>query len=160
MCRAPVAKNPKRTLFEAGGEIMTVLQERTRLQDAIERSAFKLDHSETKFDALLDRIRDCRYVLLGEATHGTHEFYQARAEITKRLIEQKGFTVIAWEADWPDTLRLNRFIRGQSNDRTALDALDGFKRFPIWMWRNTEILSLITWLKNWNAQLAPKRPKV
>lgn len=139
---------------------MTVLQERTRLHDAIEQDAIKLDHPETRFEALLDRIGDCRYVLLGEATHGTHEFYEARAEITKRLIEQKGFTVIAWEADWPDTLRLNRFIRGEGDDRSAAEALDGFKRFPIWMWRNTEIVELLTWLRTWNAHLSPKQQKV
>ncbi len=139
---------------------MTVLQERTQVHDTIERDAIRIEHSETRFEELLDRIGDCRYVLLGEATHGTHEFYKARAEISKRLIEQKGFTVITWEADWPDTLRLNRFIRGEGNDRTAVEALDGFKRFPIWMWRNTEIVEFVTWLKSWNAQLGPKPPKV
>ena len=68
------------------------------------------------FDPLLELAGDAKYVLLGEATHGTHEFYKARAEITRRLIQEKGFTVIAWEADWPDALRVNRYIQGQSQD--------------------------------------------
>src|SRR5436190_21953941 len=80
----------------------------------------------TDYDPLLQSIGDSKFVLLGEATHGTHEFYKARAEITQRLVEEKGFTVIAWEADWPDTLRVNRFIRGRGGDPTALEALSDF----------------------------------
>src|SRR5437773_6013894 len=108
--------------------------------------------ARTDFDVLLEMIGDARFVLLGEATHGTHEFYKARAEITKRLIREKGFTVIAWEADWPDALRINRFIQGRSNDQTALEALDDFKRFPRWMWRNADSLDLIGWLRAHNER--------
>src|SRR4051812_10186443 len=70
--------------------------------------------ARTDYDSLLQLVGNAKYVLLGEATHGTHQFYKARAEITKRLIQEKGFTVIAWEADWPDALRINRFIQGRS----------------------------------------------
>src|SRR5205823_5730665 len=73
-----------------------------------------LQNSPTDYDSLLKLIGNAKYVLLGEATHGTHEFYKARAEITKRLIQEKGFTVIAWEADWPDAMRVSRFIQGRS----------------------------------------------
>src|SRR5256714_10294081 len=101
----------------------------------------------TDFDALLEMIGDARFVLLGEATHGTHEFYKARSEITKRLIREKGFNVIAWEADWPDALRINRYIQNRSQDQTALESLENFKRFPRWMWRNADILDLVGWLR-------------
>src|SRR3954469_12964496 len=104
-------------------------------------------------------IGEARYVLLGEATHGTHEFYKARAEITKRLIREKGFTAIALEADWPDTLRINRFIRGTSGAGTALEPLEGFKRFPVWMWRNADILDLVGSLKAQNEHVR-RGPKV
>lgn len=139
-----------------------ILQQRVSdrtLKDLISRAAIKIRSAES-FQTVLDRVGECRYVLLGEATHGTHEFYQTRAELTKRLILEKGFTAICWEADWPDTLRLNRYIRGQSDDRSPIQALDGFKRFPIWMWRNTEVVNLIEWLREYNLQLPADRPKV
>src|SRR5437868_15537765 len=88
------------------------------------------------YDPLLDRIANARFVLIGEASHGTHEFYQQRAEITKRLITQKQFTAVAVEADWPDADRINRFVRGYPGDAEASEALSDFKRFPTWMWRN------------------------
>jgi erythromycin esterase-like protein len=97
---------------------------------------------------------------LGEATHGTHEFYKARAEITKRLIEEKGITVIAWESDWPDALRINRFIQGRSQDQTPLEALVDFKRFPGWMWRNADVLDFVGWLRNYNQDRPARAPKV
>src|SRR2546422_6218167 len=109
----------------------------------LRESVHPLSGAKDDYDPLIELVGNARYVLLGEATHGTHEFYKARAEITKRLIREKGFTVIAWEADWPDALRINRFIQGRSNDQTALEALDDFKRFPRWMWRNADILDLI-----------------
>lgn len=112
-----------------------------------------LDGPSGDFSPLLDMIGDARFVLLGEATHGTHEFYKARAEISKRLITEKGFTVIAWEADWPDAVRVNRYIRGQSPDQSALEALGDFKRFPLWMWRNADVLDLIGWLRHQNDSL-------
>src|SRR5438034_5555751 len=97
----------------------------------------ELTRSRRDYDDLLALIGDAHFVLIGEASHGTHEFYQERASITKRLITEKGFTAVAVEADWPDAYRVNRYVRGIDDDNTALGALAGFKRFPVWMWRNT-----------------------
>jgi erythromycin esterase-like protein len=108
------------------------------------------------YDSLLDVIGDARVVLLGEATHGTHEFYRERARITERLIREKGFGAVAVEADWPDAYRVNRWIRGVGEDRTGVDALGGFQRFPRWMWRNREVLSFITSLRRHNLTAAPE----
>jgi erythromycin esterase-like protein len=105
-------------------------------------------------------IGDARLVLLGEATHGTHEFYRERAQITKRLIKEKGFNVVAVEADWPDANRVNRFIRGYADDQEATDALGGFKRFPSWMWRNADVLDFVGWLRQHNDGLGPDLTKV
>ena len=103
------------------------------------------------YDGLLSLIRDARVVLLGEASHGTHEFYRERARITRRLIEEEGFAAVAVEADWPDAYRVNRWVRRHSGDKTALDALGGFERFPRWMWRNQDVLAFVTWLHHHNA---------
>ena len=129
---------------------------RGSLPGEIAKAAEPLRGGDADFDALLDRVGDARFVLLGEATHGTHEFYKARAEITMRLIQEKGFNVIAWESDWPDTLRINRFIQGRSNDKTAIESLDGFGRFPVWMWRNTDIVELVSWLQEYNMDRRSK----
>lgn len=115
--------------------------------------ALPLSGAKGDYNPLLDLIGDARFVLLGEATHGTHEFYKARAEITKRLITEKDFTLVAWEADWPDALRVNHYIRGGDEDATANDALGSFKRFPTWMWRNADILDLVGWMRNHNSKL-------
>src|SRR6185503_9348157 len=120
---------------------------------AVEESAHPLSGSREDYDPLIELIGNARYVLLGEATHGTHEFYKARAEITKRLIAEKNFTVIAWEADWPDALRVNRYIQKTSEDADAEEALRGFKRFPTWMWRNADVLDFVGWLRNHNSKL-------
>ncbi|MEX2016130.1 MAG: erythromycin esterase family protein [Candidatus Hydrogenedentales bacterium] len=92
-----------------------------------------------------------RFVLLGEATHGTHEFYEARAAITRRLIAEHGFDALAVEADWPDAYRVNRYVRGLGADTSAKEALGDFERFPLWMWRNTEVVRLLEWLHGHNA---------
>ncbi|HEV2148991.1 MAG TPA: erythromycin esterase family protein [Longimicrobiaceae bacterium] len=105
------------------------------------------------YDELLELVGDARVVLLGEATHGTHEFYHERARITRRLVAEKGFTVVAVEADWPDAYRVNRFVRGTGDDSSANEALGGFRRFPTWMWRNTDVLTLVDWLREYNASL-------
>jgi erythromycin esterase-like protein len=112
------------------------------------------------YDSLLESIGDSRVVLLGEATHGTHEFYRERSRITRRLIEEKGFTTVAVEADWPDAYRVNRFIRGMSEDSVAEEALSDFQRFPLWMWRNTDVVDLVDWLRAYNEQRAPKAHRV
>ena len=108
----------------------------TILTDLVHDAAIPLAGAAQDHDTLLDLIGDARFVLIGEATHGTHEFYRERAQITKRLIREKGFTTVAVEADWPDAYRVNRFVRGQGADADAVDALAGFERFPAWMWRN------------------------
>jgi erythromycin esterase-like protein len=105
------------------------------------------------FDGVLSLVGDARFVLIGEASHGTHEFYRIRAEITKRLIREKGFVAVAVEADWPDAYRVNRFVRGRGIDADATDALAGFKRFPQWMWRNADVLDFVGWLRAHNENL-------
>lgn len=104
-------------------------------------------------DSLMRLIGDARFVLLGEASHGTHDFYQVRAQITARLIADKGFTAVAVAADWPDAYRVNRYVRGQGNDAGSGQALGGFKRFPAWMWRNTEVVAFLDWLRAFNRAL-------
>ena len=131
----------------------------TVLINAIRETAHPLTGATTDYDPLMNLIGDARFVLLGEASHGTHEFYRARAEITKRLITEKGFVAVAVEADWPDAYRVNRYVRGLNDDPTARDALAGFKRFPIWMWRNTDVLDFIEWLRAHNTGLPPDARK-
>ncbi|OCB22674.1 hypothetical protein A5674_25390 [Mycobacterium malmoense] len=103
-------------------------------------------------EALQELIGDARIVLIGESSHGTHEFYEARAEITKWLIEEKGFCAVAAEADWPDAYRVNRYVRGLGDDTSAQEALSGFERFPAWMWRNTVVRDFVEWLRTRNRQ--------
>ena len=102
------------------------------------------------YDVLLDLVGDARIVLLGEASHGTLEFYRERARITRRLIEERGFTLVAVEADWPDAHRVNRWVLGEGSDDTALGSLDDFQRFPRWMWRNRMVLEFVEWLREHN----------
>src|SRR5947208_2115218 len=123
--------------------------------EVLEAAAHGLNGERADYDPLLELVGNSRYVLLGEATHGTHEFYQARAEISRRLIQEKGFTVLAWEADWPDALRVNRYIQGQSQDQSPLESLGDFKRFPSWMWRNADVLDFVGWLRAYNDTRAP-----
>jgi erythromycin esterase-like protein len=99
---------------------------------------------------LFDLVGDAHFVLIGEASHGTSEFYAARARITRRLIEEQGFCAVAAEADWPDAYRVNRHVRGHGQDATAEEALRGFERFPAWMWRNTAVLDFAGWLRDHN----------
>jgi len=101
---------------------------------------------------LEDLIGDARVVLIGESSHGTHEFYDARAEITKWLIEEKGFNAVAAEADWPDAYRVNRYVRGTGDDQSPEEALRGFQRFPAWMWRNTVVRDFVGWLRWHNGR--------
>ena len=119
-----------------------------------------LEGARTDYDPLLKSIGGSRFALLGEASHGTHEFYRERAEITKRLIEEKGYTAVAVEADWPDAYRVNRYVRGQSEDEDARAALGGFKRFPTWMWRNTVVVEFVDWLRAHNDALPGGATKV
>lgn len=102
---------------------------------------------------LFDLVGDAQFVLIGEASHGTHEFYAARARMTRRLIEEKGFGAVAVEADWPDAYRVNRYVHARSDDVTAEEALRGFERFPAWMWRNAVVLDFVGWLREHNDDL-------
>lgn len=117
------------------------------LRDAVRPLRGKADD----YDALLRLIGDAQVVLLGEASHGTHEFYRERARLTQRLIEEEGFSAVAVEADWPDAYRVNRWVRGGGEDRNAVDALGDFSRFPRWMWRNRDVLQFISWLRRYNV---------
>ncbi len=110
------------------------------------------------YDALLELVGEARFVLLGEASHGTHEFYRERSRITRRLIAEKGFCAVAIEGDWPSAQRVNRYVRGASADRCAESALRGFERFPAWMWRNRDVLQFVGWLRRFNEGLAPGAP--
>src|SRR3979411_19427 len=127
---------------------------------ALRETAYPLAGSARDYDPLIGRIGEARFALLGEASHGTHEFYCERAEITKRLIAEKNFTAIAVEADWPDAYRLNRYVRGASDDVDALEALADFRRFPTWMWRNTVVVEFIEWLRAHNDALPADAEKV
>lgn len=112
---------------------------------------YKLENTGADLDPLLERIGDARYVLLGEASHGTSEFYTWRAEITKRLIREKGFSFIAVEGDWPDCYRVNRYVKGMAKSgSSAYEVLHAFDRWPTWMWANREIVELVEWLKSYN----------
>ena len=126
----------------------------------IQSHARPLTGARTDYDPLLELIGDARFVLLGEASHGTHEFYRTRAEITKRLIAEKGFAAVAVEADWPDAYRINRYVRGASDDGEAVDALGDFERFPAWMWRNADVLDFVGWLREYNDDLESGAAKV
>jgi erythromycin esterase-like protein len=118
---------------------------------ALRREAHPLTGDHRDYDALLALVGDARIVLLGEASHGTHEFYRERARITKRLIDERGFTAVAIEGDWPDAYRVNRFVSGAGTDPDAQDALGGFRRFPTWMWRNADVLGFVGWLHTHNG---------
>jgi predicted phosphoribosyltransferase len=120
---------------------------------AVREAAGPLTGAAGDYDALLDRIGEARFVLLGEASHGTHEFYRERARITQRLIKEKGFTAVAVEADWPDAYRVNRYVHGAGDDVDAEEALSDFRHFPRWMWRNTDVLGFVGWLRGHNDGL-------
>src|SRR3954469_6863274 len=109
---------------------------------------------DSAFGAFFDRYGDAKVVLLGEATHGTSEFYRARAAITKRLITEHGFNIVAVEADWPDAARIDRYVRHLA---PAASARQAFERFPTWMWRNEEVLAFVDWLRRHNEGLPAER---
>jgi erythromycin esterase-like protein len=119
-------------------------------------AAAPLEGGKEDYDALLERIGDARFVLLGEASHGTHEFYRERARITRRLVEDKGFDAVAAEADWPDAYRVHRYVRAHGADADAEQALRGFSRFPTWMWRNKEVEAFVAWVRAQNDARAPR----
>jgi len=122
----------------------------SELAAAVRANAVRLTGAARDYDALLEQVGDARFVLLGEASHGTHEFYRERARITQRLITEKGFAAVAVEADWPDAYRVNCYVRGANSDVDAVEALADFRRFPAWMWRNTDVVDFIEWLRKHN----------
>jgi erythromycin esterase-like protein len=136
--------------------------ERARAANVHEAAAVVRAHAESlpaperaaDFGAFFDRFADATVVLLGEATHGTSEFYRARAAITRRLIERHGFTIVAVEADWPDAARIDAYVRHHAPRAVEEEA---FSRFPTWMWRNAEVRDFADWMRVHNAALPPER---
>ncbi len=125
------------------------------LTDQLARSAHRLE-SPADLDPLLDRIGEARFVLLGEASHGTSQYYRWRSQISRRLIQEKGFSFIAVEGDWPDCYRVNRFIKGYSDaGESAAEVLRAFERWPTWMWANWEVVALCDWLRLHNEKTDP-----
>lgn len=123
---------------------------RNRITEAIEEQAVPLAGADADFEAIMDAARGKSLVLIGEASHGTREFYAARAAITQRLIKELGFAAVAVEADWPDAYAINRHVWNASAGRTAQETLQVFRRFPTWMWANTEVLNFVRWLAMFN----------
>lgn len=131
-----------------------------KLIDTLTETVQPLSEQADKYSSLLDKIGDSRFVLIGEATHGTHEFYQARIEITQQLIEKKNFMAVAIEGDWPDAYRIHRYLQGKGDKRNSEQALDDFKRFPIWMWRNTTLPPFLRWIRTYNDHLSSPAEKI
>lgn len=142
-----VSDEEVRTLLATPTTGPTVAPAAETAADVIRRVAIDAPDGVPPREMLSELIGDARIVLIGESSHGTHEFYQARAEITKWLIEEKGFCAVAAEADWPDAYRVNRYVRGLGEDTTAEEALRGFERFPSWMWRNNVVRDFVDWLR-------------
>lgn len=120
--------------------------------EQISEKAIRLNNTTDVPQEILSLVGDAEFVLLGEASHGTHEFYRFRAEITKKLIKEKQFSAIAVEADFPDAYRVNRYVRGSGNDRAAEESLEDFQRYPLWMWRNADVLDFVGWLRAHNDE--------
>lgn len=131
------------------------IQAPTDILAAVRGAALPLE-SQADDRHVLDWLGEAPIVLLGEATHGTQDFYEARARLSRQLIERKGFAAIAVEGDWPDAWRVNRYVQG-AGALSAFAALSGFARFPTWMWRNTEIATLVDWLRQHNHGLPERR---
>jgi erythromycin esterase-like protein len=130
------------------------------LANEIRQQTIMLRGSMDDYQPLLDTIGDVRFVLIGEASHGTHEFYKIRAELTKELIYSHGFAAVAVEGDWPDCYRVNRYVRGDHKIRNTQDALSAFQRFPTWMWRNEVVADFVYWLHGYNEGVERPRQRV
>ncbi|KAJ5938853.1 hypothetical protein N7466_001987 [Penicillium verhagenii] len=132
----------------------------SQLQELFNRAIEPLPAiTDKNFASHFDAYRDVQILLLGDGSHGTSEFYHARAEITKRYIMEHGFTMVAVEADWPDAEAIDRYVRMREGPKAPLgrtdDGFEPFKRFPTWMWRNREMQDLVEWIRNWNKDLPP-----
>lgn len=132
--------------------------EQMQILSEVARAAQRLSFADAEYDRLVDAIGNARVVLIGEASHGTHDFYRERARLTRRLIAELGFCAVAAEADWPDAYRLNRYVLdlpggpGSPRDEDAVAALAGFQRFPAWMWRNMDVVAFAEWLREHNSR--------
>ncbi len=132
---------------------MSKIAAHSHLIQEIRNNTIALTGQPADYTPLLDMIGDARYVLIGEATHGTDEFYRIRADLTKQLIRYYGFSAVAVEADWPDAYRVNRYVRGSvRNIHNANSALNEFLRFPTWMWRNEVVVEFLDWLREYNEK--------
>lgn len=131
---------------------------RTRaMEEDIRKRALPLS-DPSDLDPLIERIGNARYVLLGEATHGTSEFYEWRAALSRRLIQERAFSFIAVEGDWPDCYRVNRYAKSyEDSGDSAREVLHAFERWPTWMWANREVAELAEWLRDYNRRVAPAR---
>jgi erythromycin esterase-like protein len=125
----------------------------SRLIDVISHTAEPLSGAADDYNALLEDVGDASLVLIGEASHGTHDFYRERARITRRLIQEKGFNAVAIEGDWPDTYQVNEYVLGRGEALSAVESLEGFKRFPTWMWRNVDVVEFVGWLREFNDSI-------
>src|SRR5687767_11378270 len=122
----------------------------TDLARKTRRFALPLE-SESDLDPLLNEIGEARYVLLGEASHGTSEYYVWRAAISRRLIQEKGFSFVGVEGDWPDCYAVNQYVKGSPRaGESAREVLRAFERWPTWMWANWEIVAFAEWLRRHN----------
>ncbi len=129
------------------------IDDRLELTGDVLELALPLEHPD-HLDPLIERIGDARFVLIGEASHGTHEYYAWRAELTQRLVAERGFSFVAVEGDWPDCAQLDRWVRG--NDPQGVEhVLRRFERWPTWMWANQEVAAFLTWLREWNSDRRP-----
>jgi erythromycin esterase len=139
-----------------------MLRERTDMNapETLVQQAHQFAHplkTMEDLDPLLERIGEARFVLLGEASHGTSEYYQWRARISRRLITEKGFSFVAVEGDWPDCYRVNRYVKGYPDaGKSARDVLHEFKRWPTWMWANWEIVAFTEWMHKYNKNKSNK----
>lgn len=111
------------------------------------------------YTSLIDDMADAQLILMGEATHGTHEFYRIRCELTKILIQEKGFSALAIEADWPDAYLLNQYVKNNDPSLDEKSAFKNFDVFPSWMWRNGEMIKFIQWLRTYNDQINEQKFK-
>jgi erythromycin esterase-like protein len=118
---------------------------------AVAAAAHPVTGAADDYDGMLDLVGSKRIVLIGEASHGTHDFYRERARITRRLVDELGFNAVAVEADWPDAYRVNRYVMGLSKEPSAEHALRDFRRFPAWMWRNRDVVEFVEWARARNA---------
>lgn len=155
----PPAEKPRRlrdVLLARTGPVSSPSQ----VSSLIRETAVPFDDiEEADLGSLLERVGNSRVVLLGEATHGTSEFYRMRARITRELILHKGFNVVAVEADWPDAAKIDRYVRPRTRP-VPTDGLQTFTRFPTWMWRNREVRDFVHWLHDHNQEMREPERRV